>query len=267
MLSRLCSALRIGLLLVLGNSSVRVPAQLLHASGPRPAFAVASIRPSSPQEIFDSHAVRPDSFTAQAMTLKQMISFAYGISFEGELTGGPSWIRTDRFDVTAKPDELQAAALSKVSHDDLDQQMRLMMQSLLSERFGLQLSFTKQKLPVYTLVVAKGGLKCKQVEPQSPLGKMAPPRFQWPAMPPPPPPPPGWIPPTPDEARAATQTMHMRTQYWPFWLVVTAVSHEPEVGGRVVLDKTGLMGNYDCELSWSRAGSDGSGPSFFTAIQ
>ena len=61
--------------------------------------------------------------------------------------------------------------------------------------------------------------------------------------------------------------MHMRTKGWPFWLVVTAISHEPELNGRTVLDKTGLEGNYDCEASWSRAGSDGTGPSFFTAIQ
>lgn len=35
----------------------------------------------------------------------------------------------------------------------------------------------------------------------------------------------------------------------------------------MVLDETGLDGNFDCEASWSRADSDGSGPSFFTAIQ
>jgi uncharacterized protein (TIGR03435 family) len=61
--------------------------------------------------------------------------------------------------------------------------------------------------------------------------------------------------------------MHMRTQYWPFWLVVTALSHEPELGGRPVIDNTGLEGSYDCEASWSREGSEGQGPSFFTAIQ
>jgi uncharacterized protein (TIGR03435 family) len=35
----------------------------------------------------------------------------------------------------------------------------------------------------------------------------------------------------------------------------------------MVVDKTSLEGNYDCEATWSRAGSDGSGPSFFTAVE
>jgi uncharacterized protein (TIGR03435 family) len=61
--------------------------------------------------------------------------------------------------------------------------------------------------------------------------------------------------------------MHIRTQYWPFWLVVTVIGHEPELEGRPVVDKTGLEGSYDCEATWSREGSDGPGPSFFTAIQ
>ena len=46
---------------------------------------------------------------------------------------------------------------------------------------------------------------------------------------------------------------------------MTALGHEPELGGRTVIDKTGLAGTYDCEATWSRA--EGSGPSFFTAIQ
>ena len=55
------------------------------------------------------------------------------------------------------------------------------------------------------------------------------------------------------------QPMHMGTSYWPFWLVVTALSHEPELDGRPVIDKTGLEGSYNCNISWSRAGSGGDG--------
>jgi len=34
-----------------------------------------------------------------------------------------------------------------------------------------------------------------------------------------------------------------------------------------VIDKTGLDGSYDCEMTWSRAESDGTGPSLFTAVR
>jgi uncharacterized protein (TIGR03435 family) len=241
--------------------------QLLHPAGTRPSFAVASIRPSSPDEVGPSHMTKADSFTARAMTLKELISYAYGIGYDRELSGGPGWIGTEHFDIKAKPDEAQAGALSKRFADDIDEQTRLMVQSLLIERFHLQARFSTRSLPLYELVIASGGLKCKKIEPSTPLAQMPVPRFRWTALPPPPPPPAGWTSPPPDEARKLTQTMHMRTQYWPFWMVITAIGHEPELNGLKVLDKTGLDGSYDCEVSWSRVGSDGAGPSFFTAIQ
>ena len=64
-----------------------------------------------------------------------------------------------------------------------------------------------------------------------------------------------------------TQSLHMRTKGWPFWLVVAALSHQPELDGRTVVDKTGLEGSFDCDMTWSQVGSDGPGPSFFTAVQ
>jgi bla regulator protein BlaR1 len=241
--------------------------QILHATAPRPSFAVASIRPS-PSDEDTRRELQADSFTTRAMTLKQIISYAYGITFDHELSGGPNWVRTDKFDIEAKPDETEAAALSKLSHDDLDEQMRLMVQSLLAERFKLTATFQKKELPVYELVIAKGGLKCTKETPDSPLAAASPPRFRNSAAPPPPPPPPGYTQPTPDEARAlAQQPLRLRTKGWPFWLVVTMLSHQPELDGRMVVDKTGLDGSYDCQASWSREGSDGTGPSFFTAIQ
>ena len=49
-----------------------------------------------------------------------------------------------------------------------DQQMRLMMRSLLSQRFGLQFHTEKRELRVYTLVVSKAGIK---MHPATPGGK------------------------------------------------------------------------------------------------
>ena len=56
-----------------------------------------------------------------------------------------------------------------MSSDDRDEQMRLRVQSLLAERFQLKVSFVKKELPVYDLVVAKGGLKCAKIESVNPF--------------------------------------------------------------------------------------------------
>jgi len=67
--------------------------------------------------------------------------------------------------------------------------------------------------------------------------------------------------------RRIQQNMHMHTKGWPFWLIVTSLSHQPELGGKPVLDDTGLDGPYECDLQWSREGSEGPGQSFFPAVQ
>jgi len=240
--------------------------QIFNPPGKKASFAVASIRPSAPDNIFGTYTVQRDEFRTRGMTLKQIVAFAYGIAYQDEVLGGPGWIRSDKFDISAKPDDSAAAALSKSSQDEIEEQTRLMVQSLLRERFGLQVTFALKELPGYELVIAKGGLKCPKVEADNDFAKLPKPRFQWTTMPPPPPPPPGWTPPPPGQLQSS-QLMHIRTKTWPFWLLLTEISVQPELGGRPVVDKTGLHGNYDCEASWSPTASEGSGPSFFTALQ
>lgn len=63
------------------------------------------------------------------------------------------------------------------------------------------------------------------------------------------------------------QSLHLRTKGWPFWLTVALLSHQTELEGRPVIDKTGLEGAYDCEMNWSQVDSDGAGQSFFSAVQ
>ena len=174
---------------------VPVRGQLLHASGERPSFAVASIRPSSP-DVVSHGGSGVGRYAEPATTVKEMIKYAYGIGFDGELVGGPRWVSTDKFAVEAKADGAEVDALKKMSRGDRDEQMRLMMQSLLAERFGLVVRFEMKELPVYELVVAKGGLKCA-VDTTSPpaIADTSRPRFRWSNAPAPPPPPPGWVPP------------------------------------------------------------------------
>jgi len=93
------------------------------------------------------------------------------------------------------------------------------------------------------------------------------PTFRMSAGPAPPPPPPGWHPPSTAEMRHLQQSMHMRTKGWPFWLIVASLSHQPELDGKPVLDETGLDGAYECDLQWSRTGTEGTGPDFFPAVQ
>ena len=87
------------------------------------------------------------------------------------------------------------------------------------------------------------------------------PRFRWYSAPAPPPPARN------SSAPSVQPALNLRTKGWPFWLLVSWISHQPEVEGRPVIDKTGLEGAYDCQMTWAHYNSGETGDLLFTALQ
>ena len=112
---------------------------------PRPQFDVASIRPSSSDSIMNVRPL-PDRLTADA-TLQVLMQYAYGVQ-PFQIVGGPGWLTTTRYEINARAD---AAANPN--------QLFLMLQSLLEERFQLKTHREMKELPVYTLVPIGAGPK------------------------------------------------------------------------------------------------------------
>src|SRR5580700_2943133 len=89
-------------------------------------FAVATIRPSRPEESF-SVVVNGRRFSTTQASLKDLISYAYMLHSR-QITAGPSWLESDKFDVVAETD----------NNDRLSQpEARTMVQQLLADRFHL----------------------------------------------------------------------------------------------------------------------------------
>jgi uncharacterized protein (TIGR03435 family) len=116
-----------------------------------PAFEVASITPCKPgtpappgehagMVQFTSPGGR---FKASATTLKFLLEWAYGIQ-PSQHSGGPSWIDVDRYDIAAKAEG-----------NPTDNQMKLMTQTLLADRFQLKVHHEKKVLTVYVISVGK----------------------------------------------------------------------------------------------------------------
>ena len=243
-------------------------AQLLHPVSPMPSFSVVSVRPTDPNQDLAHGGINADTYQVERTTIKDVLSYAFALGYDRELVNAPSWVGSQHFDIQGKLDDEQVAARSKLSRDDRDEQMRLMVQSLLAERFHLTYHFETRQLPLYNLEIAKSGLKCTRDTTSKPaIADPSRPRFRWAVPPPPPPPPPGWRPPPPDEQKTMAQSLHLRTKGWPVWLLVTVLGHQAELGGWPVIDKTGLEGAYDCEMNWSQVDSEGANQSFFSAVQ
>jgi uncharacterized protein (TIGR03435 family) len=123
------------------------------AQNTRPAFEVASIRPSvnAPRQAVAA-AGRTDGaqFRIAGLTIRDYISMGYAVKLNQ--ISGPDWITTDRFDI--------AATLPEGRGPD---QVPAMMQALLEDRFELKSHREKKDFPVYALRVSSAGLKMTEV--------------------------------------------------------------------------------------------------------
>ena len=127
-----------------------------------PAFAAASIKtnPSTGPGLSGWQFLPGGRLRIQNMPLYMIVAHAYNVPFQSQrLSGGPDWIRGDRFDIeaTAEPGAIPTGA----SPDERDKTMRIMLQALLAERFHLKIRREIKDQPVYAIVVGKGGPKLK----------------------------------------------------------------------------------------------------------
>jgi uncharacterized protein (TIGR03435 family) len=132
------------------------PQQAASANGALPSFEVASIKPHLSDDDSMSIRTEPDRFIANNVTAVFLIEFAYGIQ-PFQLSGASGWAGSKKFDIDAKQDEAAAASLEKQPGATALSETKLMVQSLLSDRFALKVRREVTQGEVYRLVVAKGG--------------------------------------------------------------------------------------------------------------
>jgi uncharacterized protein (TIGR03435 family) len=204
----------------------------------RPAFEVASVKPSKPGTPgFIGPAPGGQRFTATNASLRMLIIMAYNIT-DRQVSGGPGWIASEGYDIDAKA-ELPTTR----------EQLYLMLQTLLADRFQLTLRRETRELPVYALVVDKAGSRLKRHGSQD------------------------GVPPEIKRAGNGKVVFQNVPLSRLSWFLSTQV-------GRSVIDKTGLDGSYDFSLEWTRdspsrdhgtdasaAATDLTGPGILTAVR
>ena len=186
-----------------------------------PQFEVASVKPANPSapppgRMGASMKTTPGQLSTPSATLRELVEGAYSLE-NYQVTGGPGWIGSARFEVQAKA----AGAATR-------EQLLLMLRPLLAERFKLAFHRETKELPVYALVVAKGGPKFK--------------RFQ------------SGVEPAPLGVNRLGRNVDMA------WLAKYLTRFGSDMP---VIDKTGLTGNYDLDLDMDKimaaAGADAGG--------
>jgi|HubBroStandDraft_5_1064220.scaffolds.fasta_scaffold62200_2 uncharacterized protein (TIGR03435 family) len=114
-----------------------------------PKFDVITIKPSDPSRQGKGFTVRGRHVMTFNTTLSDLVTFAYGLHSK-QVLSAPTWFATDKFDLDGVPD-IEGRPSAK--------QMRLLIQSALTDRFKLTFHHDKKELAVYALEIGKGGPK------------------------------------------------------------------------------------------------------------
>jgi uncharacterized protein (TIGR03435 family) len=129
--------MRIGMGLRPILSAFVITVGLARSQTARPEFAVASVKPNH-AGCCTTYGAGNGGSGGKDVTLKMLIAFAYHLQ-QFQISGGPRWIGSDRFDVEGKAGDPKA---------DPDQ-LRLMLRSLFEDRFNLKVHRETKEAPVY----------------------------------------------------------------------------------------------------------------------
>lgn len=118
-------------------------------------FEVAAVKPTPPETRGGIIHQLPGGQTYEAIgaTLRLIITVAYTVT-DRQISGGPDWINTDRWNIEAKAER---RGTSDELHDALAR--------LLEDRFKLKIRHETRELPVYVLTVDKKGAKLPAHDP------------------------------------------------------------------------------------------------------
>ena len=175
-----------------------------------PGIEVATVKPSPVDSRGRLYRMRGAQMMAINVSVMNVITFAYDLH-EQQVSGGPSWMAGDRFEIVIRPD---------VQGQPNIRQMKLLLQKALVDRFQLKFHTEKRELTAYAMTVPQNTKH--KLTPSANAGNL--PSLAYPR--------PGLLP-----ARNTTMTEF-------------AQSLQSAVLDRPVVDRTGIEGRFDFTLDW-----------------
>jgi uncharacterized protein (TIGR03435 family) len=246
------------------------------AQAPNPlasvSFEAASVKRNASGERNTSVRRLPGGrFTATNVPIALLLQMAYQLQ-QFQIQGSPPWLRADRFDIVARLDG--DPPTPPVGSTEPDRVM-LALQTLLADRFKLSIHWETQELPIYALMLARAdgklgpNIRPAAVDCTAAAAATAAAAKEGRTV----------NTNTPDRVSCGMRNSNGRIMFGGYPMSFFANGLANEVN-RAVVDRTGLTGNWDFELTYTRervrrpdvtdaapAPSDSDGASIFTALQ
>jgi len=200
-----------------------------------PDWEVAAVKPSNPNDTRGQHIdMSGRHLRLLDTTVEQFLLIGYSVQ-QSQLAGEPEWVKTTRWDVDGLSDVEAAPNLA---------QLQGLIRKILTERFGLQLRQEQRELPVFALIVAKGGPRIV-ANTSDPNGIMD------------------------QQQNGSSSSRHVETLRNASMADLSLILQFHV--DRPIVDHTGLRGRYDFKLQWATddapAETPDAPPGLFTAIQ
>jgi uncharacterized protein (TIGR03435 family) len=204
--------------------SIALVVSILHAQAPE--FEAASIKANHSEGQPGGMRVTKGSLMIVNAPLQKIIAAAFGIGEDRDayLLAGPDWINAEHYDISAS-----------FPAGTTPDQMRLMLEALLTMRLHMSFHRETRGVSAYALVQDKGGLKAQRAAAGAPTGYRRNPG-------------------------------HLETESSTISLLADKLSQQSD---RPVVDATGLEGAYAFKLEWQPddLNNESNRASLFTAIQ
>lgn len=235
------------------------------------AFDVVSIKENRSGDTVQGSRRQPGRIVITNLPLRMLIVSYFGLQPQ-QLTGGPDWIDSARYDITA-----QFSGEIPVTEPGTVGPLQLMMQRMLAERFKLAVHTETREIPIYALTMARSD--------RTPGPKLRPAATDCEAVmnamlkavregggPPPEPPQ------LPDGRPACGMRFGPGGRMTAGGTSMARLAQSmSRLAGRIVVDRTGLTGGFDLDLEFTpdpaaaaqppAAGGDANLPSLFTALE
>ena len=210
--------------------------------GKVPSFEVAAIRAHKGDDGNHSVNSSTDRVAIGNYTLQHLIRIAYDLKSESQIAGDQDWMDKVAFDISAKIDDSEVSRIRAMKREDRQKERNLLLQSLLADRFHLRVHKIQKLMPVYALVQGKSGAKLAHAAPSE------------------------------QNHSLSANNGHLEATAISMDAFVEDLTRMPESGERVVVNRTGLEGDFDFKMDWtpdygSGVPADAVFPGLFTALQ
>jgi uncharacterized protein (TIGR03435 family) len=201
---------------LIGSGSLSLRGQTDSRSTAKLVFDAVSVKPNvSGQRGYSLPPPTGERFTATNVSLNLLVTYAYHLN-DVQLAGATGWMSSEAFDIEAK-----------APFPASENQVRLMLQPVLAERFNLKFHTENRQMSAYTLQVSKKGLRMKRSTKSCDPGASST---------------------VPCGGFRLYQRRQLTGLNVPMGEFVDALG---QLTGRVVVDKTGLSGTFDITLQWT----------------